>query len=326
MASASQKLAATVGWSQATWCVPAPLGRTPVRATAVDPSQSRAVRRVSTTLSASSAGAMDVLLWVSLSHSQHCHLSTSIWSQDGLYGVYAEVAQLRTWIDEKIAANGGATFCSWFSEICSVFFCWAGCYFLSLDRWKDFRQYREGQHFAFYRTQVYLGSDLWVWVSKTNYLTQNILSEMIKSQENGISLLVIFVDRQKECSASFPKIVTRSSHSRSCYQRVILPPPLTNTLSQFRSKLNMIWKAKIIVVAWQKCRIPFNVKPSLHWSWQLSAARQWECWGSIQNVVMPSALVCCVGLTFLHCAFLNVSSNVVHLRGCSNAGYNGVSV
>ena len=27
----------------------------------------------------------------------------------------------------------------------------------------------------------------------------NILSEMIKSQENGISLLVIFVDRQKEC-------------------------------------------------------------------------------------------------------------------------------
>ena len=110
----------------------------------------------------------------------------------------------------------------------------------------------------------------------------NILSEMIKSQENGISLLVIFVDRQKECSASFPKIVTRSSHSRSCYQRVILPPPLTNTLSQFRSKLNMIWKAKSIFVAWQKCRIPFNVKPSLHWSWQLSAARQWEFWGSIQ--------------------------------------------
>ena len=32
--------------------------------------------------------------------------------QDGLYGVYAEVAQLRTWIDQKIAANGGATFCS----------------------------------------------------------------------------------------------------------------------------------------------------------------------------------------------------------------------
>ena len=29
-----------------------------------------------------------------------------------LYGVFAEVAQLRTWIDEKIAANGGATYCS----------------------------------------------------------------------------------------------------------------------------------------------------------------------------------------------------------------------
>ena len=33
-------------------------------------------------------------------------------SQDGLYGVYAEVAKHRTWIDEKIAANGGASFCS----------------------------------------------------------------------------------------------------------------------------------------------------------------------------------------------------------------------
>ena len=29
-----------------------------------------------------------------------------------LYGVYAEVAQLRTWIDATIAANGGATYCS----------------------------------------------------------------------------------------------------------------------------------------------------------------------------------------------------------------------
>lgn len=29
---------------------------------------------------------------------------------DGLYGVYSEVAKLRTWIDTKIAANGGATF------------------------------------------------------------------------------------------------------------------------------------------------------------------------------------------------------------------------
>ena len=32
--------------------------------------------------------------------------------QEGLYGVYAEVAELRTWIDTKIAANGGATYCS----------------------------------------------------------------------------------------------------------------------------------------------------------------------------------------------------------------------
>ena len=35
----------------------------------------------------------------------------SLIPQDGLYGVYAEVAQLRTWIDAKIAANGGTTFC-----------------------------------------------------------------------------------------------------------------------------------------------------------------------------------------------------------------------
>ena len=40
------------------------------------------------------------------------YLTFHLSSQDGLYGVYAEVAQLRTWIDEKIAANGGATFCS----------------------------------------------------------------------------------------------------------------------------------------------------------------------------------------------------------------------
>ena len=32
--------------------------------------------------------------------------------QDGLAGVYAEVAKLRGWIDTKIAANGGATFCA----------------------------------------------------------------------------------------------------------------------------------------------------------------------------------------------------------------------
>ena len=28
---------------------------------------------------------------------------------DGLYGVYSEVDKLRTWIDETIAANGGAS-------------------------------------------------------------------------------------------------------------------------------------------------------------------------------------------------------------------------
>ena len=32
--------------------------------------------------------------------------------QDGMFGVYVEVAQHRNWIDEKIAAHGGATFCS----------------------------------------------------------------------------------------------------------------------------------------------------------------------------------------------------------------------
>jgi secreted trypsin-like serine protease len=32
--------------------------------------------------------------------------------QNGLYGVYAEVAQFREWIDTTIAAKGGATFCT----------------------------------------------------------------------------------------------------------------------------------------------------------------------------------------------------------------------
>ena len=36
----------------------------------------------------------------------HCHF------QAGLYGVYADVPFFRTWIDETIAAKGGATFCS----------------------------------------------------------------------------------------------------------------------------------------------------------------------------------------------------------------------
>jgi secreted trypsin-like serine protease len=30
--------------------------------------------------------------------------------QDGLFGVYSEVAKFRTWIDRQMAANGGATF------------------------------------------------------------------------------------------------------------------------------------------------------------------------------------------------------------------------
>ena len=38
-------------------------------------------------------------------HERLCHFRL-------LYGVYAEVAKHRTWIDEKIAANGGASFCS----------------------------------------------------------------------------------------------------------------------------------------------------------------------------------------------------------------------
>jgi len=32
--------------------------------------------------------------------------------QEGLYGVYAEVADYRNWIDETIGSNGGATFCN----------------------------------------------------------------------------------------------------------------------------------------------------------------------------------------------------------------------
>merc|ERR1712212_1346921 len=51
----------------------------------------------------------------SSSTSQHDLVGVVSWgygcAADGLYGVYAEVAQLRTWIDGKIAANGGATFC-----------------------------------------------------------------------------------------------------------------------------------------------------------------------------------------------------------------------
>ena len=41
------------------------------------------------------------LLWLHINH-----------IQEGLYGVYADVPFFRTWIDEQIAAKGGATFCS----------------------------------------------------------------------------------------------------------------------------------------------------------------------------------------------------------------------
>merc|ERR1712055_441034 len=34
------------------------------------------------------------------------------YAADGMYGVYAEVAKLRSWIDSKIEENGGTTFCN----------------------------------------------------------------------------------------------------------------------------------------------------------------------------------------------------------------------
>ena len=45
-----------------------------------------------------------------VSLSQLNHQLSKHFVQDGLYGVYSEVAMLRIWIDRKIAANGGATF------------------------------------------------------------------------------------------------------------------------------------------------------------------------------------------------------------------------
>ena len=34
------------------------------------------------------------------------------YSQDGMFGIYAEVARQRIWIDANIEANGGATYCA----------------------------------------------------------------------------------------------------------------------------------------------------------------------------------------------------------------------
>merc|ERR1712222_226774 len=47
---------------------------------------------------------------------QHDLVGVVSWGEgcaaDGMFGVYAEVAKLRTWIDTKIEENGGATFCN----------------------------------------------------------------------------------------------------------------------------------------------------------------------------------------------------------------------
>ena len=49
---------------------------------------------------------------------------------------------------------------------------------------------------------------------------------------------------------------------------------LTHTFPNIFYSSVYIWLGYMpfIFVAWWKCRIPSNVKPSLHWSWQLSAA------------------------------------------------------
>ena len=49
---------------------------------------------------------------VFVSLSQLIHHRSKLFVQDVPYGVYSEVAKLRTWINKKIAENGGATFVS----------------------------------------------------------------------------------------------------------------------------------------------------------------------------------------------------------------------
>ena len=47
-----------------------------------------------------------------VSTSKKVSRSLFVFFREGMFGVYVEVAKLRNWIDEKISANGGATFCS----------------------------------------------------------------------------------------------------------------------------------------------------------------------------------------------------------------------
>ena len=45
-----------------------------------------------------------------VSLSQLIHHCSKLFVQVGVYGVFSEVAKLRTWINKKIAENDGATF------------------------------------------------------------------------------------------------------------------------------------------------------------------------------------------------------------------------